>query len=78
MNTYANFDVIEVVDGGGSYHVLLGIIWADEIMVVINFKKRVMTFESQDMRFITLMDPNEGKIYIEPVKDEDVRGGDHA
>ena len=46
MKTYADFDVIEVVDGGGSYPALLGIGWANDSMAVINFKKRVMTFEN--------------------------------
>ena len=58
MKTYANFDFIEVVDGGGSYPALLGIVWTNDSMAVINFKKRVMTFENQDIRFIALMDPN--------------------
>ena len=52
MKTYADLDVIEVVDGGGSYHTLLGIGWANDSMVVINFKKHIMTFENQDIRFI--------------------------
>ena len=78
MKAYANFDVIEVVDGGGSYPTLLGIGWANNSMEVINFKKRVMTFENQDIRVIALMDPNEGQRYIEPVKDEFVEGWDHA
>ena len=46
MNTYVYFDVIEVVDGGGSYPTLLGIGWANDSMVVINLKKRMMTFET--------------------------------
>ena len=60
MNTYASSDVIEVVDGGGSYPVLLGIGWANDSLAVINFKKRVMTFENHDIRVITLMEPTEG------------------
>ena len=60
MKNYADFDVIEVVDGGGSYTVLLGIGWANDSMEVINFKKRMMTFENQDIRVIASMDPNEG------------------
>ena len=44
MNTYPYFDVIEVVDGGCSYLTLLGIGWANDSMVVIKFKKRMMTF----------------------------------
>ena len=39
MKTHADFDVIEVVEDGGSYPVLLGIGWDNDSMVVINFKK---------------------------------------
>ena len=46
MKTYVDFDVIEVVEDGDSYSTLLGIGWANESMVVINFKKKVMTFEN--------------------------------
>ena len=70
MKTHADFDVIEVVEDGGSYPTLLGIGWANDSMAVINFKKQVMTFENQDVRVITPMDPQEGRRYIEPVKDE--------
>ena len=48
MRTHAEFDVIEVVEDGGSYPMLLGIGWASDIMEVINFKNRVMMFENQD------------------------------
>ena len=78
MNTYIDFDVIEVVDGGGSYPSLWGIEWDNDSMAVINFKKWMMTFENQDIKFISPMDPNEGKRYIELVKDEVFRGWDHA
>ena len=78
MKTYDDFDIIEVVDGGGSYPVLLGIRWANKNMAVIHFKKRVMAFENQDIEVISPMDPNEGRWYIEPVKDEFVRRWDHA
>ena len=54
---YADFDVIEVVEDGGSYPALLGIGWDSDSMVVINFKKWVMMFENRDVRFITPMDP---------------------
>ena len=78
MKTYVDFDVIEVVDGGGSYPALVGIGYANYSMVVINFKKWVMTFKNQDIRVISPMDPQEGCRYIEPIKDEDGRGWDHA
>ena len=78
MKTYTDFDVIDVVDGGGSSPALLGIGWANDSMVVIKFKKWMMTFENQDIRFIAPMDPNKGKRYIETMKDEFAIGWDHA
>ena len=74
MGTYADFDVIEVVDDGGSYPALLRIGWDNDIMAVINIKKWVMTFENQDIKVISPMDPQEGCQYIEPIKDEVGRG----
>ena len=78
MKTYADFDVIEVVDGGGSYTALLEIGWANDSMVVINFKKWMMTFENQDIRVIAPMDSKKRQRYIELVKDEVIKGWDHA
>ena len=78
MNTYADFDMIEVVNGGGSYLTLVGIGWANDIMAVINFKKWMMTIKNQDIRFIAPMDPTEGQRYIDHVKDEVVKGWDHS
>ena len=46
MRTHIDFDVIEVINGKVSYPVLLGIRWANDNMAVINFKKRMMTFEN--------------------------------
>ena len=59
MRTRVDFDVIKVVDGGGSYPMLLGIGWANDSMAMINFKKWLMTFENHDSRAIAPMDPNE-------------------
>ena len=78
MKTYADFSMIVVIDGGGSYPALLGVGWDNDNMEVINFKKFVMTFENKDIKFIATMDPNEWKRYIEPVKYEAVKGWDHA
>ena len=49
MRTRADFYVVKVIDGWGSYPTLLGIGWANDIMAMINFKKRLMTFENQDI-----------------------------
>ena len=70
MKTHADFDVLEVVEDGGSYPVLLGIGWANDSMAVINFKKWVMKFENQDFRVIAPMDLQGGRWYIEPMRDE--------
>ena len=78
MKTYADFDVIDVVDGKGSYPALLGIWWPNDSLAVINFKKRTMNFENQDIRVIALMDPTEGWGYVELVRDEFVKWWDHA
>ena len=75
---HVNFDVIEVIEDGGSYPPLLGIGWSNDSMPVINFKKCIMTFENQDVRVISPMDPHEGRWYIEPMKDEVSRSWDHA
>ena len=78
MKMHSDFDVIEVVEDGGSYPTLLGIGWDNNGMAVIKFKKHVMTFENQDVRVISPMDPQEGRRYIEPIKDEIGRSWDHA
>ena len=57
MKIRADFDVIEVVGDDGSYPTLPGIGWANDSMVVIKFQKCVMTFENQDVRVISPMDP---------------------
>ena len=38
----------------------------------------MMSFENRDIWMIALMDPNEGRRYFEPVKEEVVGGWDHA
>ena len=78
MNTYVDFDVIEVVDCDVSYSTSLGIVWANDSLAMINFKKQVMTFENCDIIVIALMDPTKGRRYVELVKEEAVRGWDHA
>ena len=78
MKKCAYFDVIEIIDKGSSYPALLGIRWDNDNLAVINFKKRVMTFENYDVQVISPLDPSEGRRYVEPVKEEFVGGWDHA
>ena len=68
--TYANFEVINIVDDTNPYLTLLGIDWAIEIQTIINFKKMIISFEDEEMRVISPIDPFEGKIYVQPVYDE--------
>ena len=60
MRTHAEFDVIEVINGEGSYPTMLGIGWDNDSMDVINFNKCMMTFKNQDIQVIAPMDPTEG------------------
>ena len=78
MRAYVYFNVINIVDEGSSYPTLLWIKWDKDSLEVINFNKHVLNFENHDIRVIALMDPIEGKRYIEPVKDEALKGWDHA
>ena len=57
----AYFDVIEIVDKTNPYPDLLGIGWEMENLMVINFKKRIMTFKNRDIIVIIPLDLVEGK-----------------
>jgi len=52
------------------YPTLLGIDWSFDKNVVLNLKKRHMSFETDTLHMIAPLDPNEEDIYHEPV-DED-------
>ena len=65
--TYANFEVIDIVDDTNPYLALLGIDWAIYNQTIINFKKRILSFEDEEMRVVSPIDPFEGKIYVEHV-----------
>jgi hypothetical protein len=70
VKTKVDFEVIEIMDDSNPYPTLLGIDWAFENNVVLNLKKRKMSFEIDTLHMITPLDPNEGDKYNEPV-DED-------
>ena len=77
VSTLADFEVIEIIDDSNPYLGLLGIEWAIDNDVVINLKKRQMTFEVKGSRVIVPLDPSQGERYTEPVKDEDQDVLDH-
>ena len=56
----------------------MGIVWENENLAVVNFKKRVMTFDNHDMQIISPLDPSEGQRYIELVIEEVVGGWDNS
>ena len=70
MRTYAYFEFINIVDDTNPYHALLGIDWAIDNQTIINFKKRILSFEDEEMRVVSPIDPFEGQRYVEPVYNE--------
>ena len=67
VSTFADFEVIEIMDDRNPYPALLGIEWAMENAAVINLKKRQMVFEGKDFRVILPLDPLQGAQYTEPL-----------
>ena len=67
VSTLADFKVIEIIDDSNPYPSLLGIEWEMENAVVINLKKRQMTFEGKDLRVIVPLYPSQGERYTEPL-----------
>ena len=73
--TFADFEVIDIVDDTTPYPALLGIDWEMENQTIINFKRRILSFEDDEMRVVPPLDLLEGQRYIEPVFNE--RSSDH-
>ena len=67
VSTFADFEVIEIMDDNNPYPALLGIEWAMANAVVINPKERQMVFEGKDFRVILPLDPSQGARYTEPL-----------
>jgi hypothetical protein len=71
VRTFVDFEVIEIVDDSCPYPALLGIDWAFNNSTVVDLKKRRMTFEGDGLRVIAPLDPDEGRRYTEPIREED-------
>ena len=67
LRTFADFKGIDIVDDTTPYPTLLGDDWAMENQTTINFKRRILSFEDDEMRVVTPLDPLEGPRYVEPV-----------
>jgi hypothetical protein len=70
VRTFANFEVIEVVDDSFPYPALLGIDWAFNNSTMVDLKKRSMNFERYGLRVIAPLHPDEGQRYTEPIIEE--------
>ena len=60
VRSFADFEVIEIIGDSRPYPALLGIDWEIGNMVVIDLKKRQMTFEDNQIWVITPLDPFQG------------------
>ena len=49
LHTFADFEVINIVDDTNPYLALLGIDWAIDNQTIINFKKRILSFEDNEI-----------------------------
>ena len=70
MCTFVDFEVINIVDDTNPYPTLLVMYWAIENHNIINFKKMILSFEDNEMRVVSPIDPLKGKIYVELVYNE--------
>jgi hypothetical protein len=61
VRTFADFEVIEIVDDSYPYPALLGIDWAFNNSTVVDLKKIRMNFERDCLRFIAPLYPDEGQ-----------------
>ena len=68
--TFADFEVINIVDDMNPYPMLLGIDWEIDNQTIINFKKIILSFKDDEMRLVSPIDLLEGQRYVEPVNSE--------
>ena len=52
------------------YPTLFKIDWAIDNQTIINFKKRILSFEDNEMRVVSPIDPLEGQRYVDTVYNE--------
>jgi hypothetical protein len=70
VRTFVDFEVIEIVDDSCPYPALLGIDCAFNNSTVVDLKKIRMEFEGDVLRVIAPLDPDEGRRYTEPIREE--------
>ena len=65
--TFVDFEVTNIVDDTNPYPSLLGIYWDIDNQTIRNFKKRILSFEDNEIRVVSPIDSLEGHKYIKPV-----------
>jgi hypothetical protein len=70
VRTFADFEVIEIVDDSCPYPTLLGIDWSFNNSTVVDLNKRHMIFERDGLRVIAPLDLDEDQWYTEPIREE--------
>jgi hypothetical protein len=69
VRTFANFEVIDIVDDSFPYPALLGIDWDFNNLTVFDLRKRRMAFEGDGIRVIAPLNLDEGHIYTKPIRE---------
>ena len=70
LRTYVNFEFIDIVDDTNPYPALLVIDWEIDNQTIINFKKRILSFEDSEIRVVVPIDPLKGQRYFDNVHSE--------
>ena len=65
-----DFEVINIVDDTDPYPVLPWIDWDVDNQTIINFKKMILSFEDNEIRVVSPIDPLEGQRYIDPIHND--------
>jgi hypothetical protein len=72
VSSATHFEVIKIMDYSQPYLALMGLECDFDNQVIINIKRREMIFEVKHLKVISLLDPTEGKKYIEPTRGNDI------
>ena len=70
LRTFVEFEFINIVDDTNPYPSLFKIDWDIDNQTIINFKKRILSFEDNEMRVVSAIDPLEGQRYVDLVYNE--------
>ena len=56
LRSFADFDTINIVDDTNPYPMVLGIDWEMGNQTIIKFKRRILSFEDDEMRVVAPFD----------------------